>query len=573
VKRLKQSKHKTTLQNQHQAENLVMKVPMRWILALLMALGPEASVFAHGGGHGGGGGGFHGGGGAFHGGGAVFHGGGYGGAGYRPGGFGGYHGGYSAPAFNRTPSFSMPHTMSLPRNNFNYGNRINPGGNFNRGNFANNFNRGNVVNNLNRGNAINNVNRGNIVNNLNRTNTFNNVNVNRMGYGWHNPYLGYHQGWVHGYWNGHYPGGFGWRPWGYGGWGYGGWGWGLGGLGLGLGLGWGLSSWMYGPMLNNWGYSSYYNPYYGGYGAGVVAQQPIVYDYAQPIDSQAAAPDETVANQAVTTFDSAREAFKAGQYEKALDLVNQSIQSMPNDAALHEFRAAAFFALKRYDEAAAALYAVLSAGPGWDWTTMIGLYGDPAVYTQQLRALELYCSQNPNSAPAHFVLAYEYLTAEHPEAAVRQLKIVQTLQPKDTLSAQLITQLSQPQQPTGEGGVAAAAGAPAQAPAAAPPGGAAPAGIQGKLAGATWSADAPAGAKITVAFTGEDRFTWKVDKDGKTHEFAGRFTFDNGILTLVQDQNNNTMVGNVTWQDDSHFNFKVINGPPDDHGLSFTKAA
>ena len=29
-------------------------------------------------------------------------------------------------------------------------------------------------------------------------------------------------------------------------------------------MGWGLSSWMFGPMLYNWGYSNYSNPYYGG---------------------------------------------------------------------------------------------------------------------------------------------------------------------------------------------------------------------------------------------------------------------------------------------------------------------
>jgi hypothetical protein len=110
--------------------------------------------------------------------------------------------------------------------------------------------------------------------NINRFNTVNNLNVNRFVnrpcLGWNNPYLGYHRGWVHGYWNGHYPGGWAWRGdygypgygyWGgYGypgfGWGYGGMGWGLGpglGLGLGMGLGYGLSSWLFGPMLYNWG--------------------------------------------------------------------------------------------------------------------------------------------------------------------------------------------------------------------------------------------------------------------------------------------------------------------------------
>jgi hypothetical protein len=31
---------------------------------------------------------------------------------------------------------------------------------------------------------------------------------------------------------------------------------------------------------------------------------------------------------------------------------------------------------------------VLSVGPGWDWTTLIGLYPSIDVYTTQLRALE-----------------------------------------------------------------------------------------------------------------------------------------------------------------------------------------
>ena len=39
------------------------------------------------------------------------------------------------------------------------------------------------------------------------------------------------------------------------------------------------------------------------------------------------------------------------------------------------------------------------------------------------------------------MLAYHYLTQGHAEAAVRQLKIVSTLQPKDQLTAQLIQQL------------------------------------------------------------------------------------------------------------------------------------
>ena len=104
------------------------------IMTLNLALPVNVSAF-HGGGHGGGGGGFHGGGGGFAGG---FHGGGVGGfhggfaggmGGFHPGyagGFGGYHGGYAAPAFNRTPSFTMPHSISaMPRSEVGSFNRFN----------------------------------------------------------------------------------------------------------------------------------------------------------------------------------------------------------------------------------------------------------------------------------------------------------------------------------------------------------------------------------------------------------------------------------------------------------------
>jgi hypothetical protein len=376
---------------------------------------------------------------------------------------------------------------------------------------------------------------------------------------------------VHGYWNGHNAGGFGWRPYGYG-FGYPGFFGGGLGWGLGLGLGWGLSSWMFGPMLYNWGYSNYYNPYYGGYAGGAIAQPSLAYDYSQPIDAQAAPPDQTVSSQAVSTFDSAREAFKGGDYSRALDLVDQSLKSMPNDATLHEFRGLCLFALKRYDEAAAPLYAVLSVGPGWDWTTLISLYGDPEVYTQQLRALETYCGQNPQSAAGRFVLAYHYLTDEHPDVAVRQLKVVSSLQPKDTLSAQLIQQLESGQKGGSGAALAQTNSSTSETPPPAQTTSAAPTGNEGKMEG-KWAARPTSDTAIELTIEGEGRFTWKVTKQGRDQTFSGRCTYENGLLTLVQDQNNNTMVGNLTWTDQSHFSFKVVGGGPSDPGLSFTKSA
>ena len=48
-----------------------------------------------------------------------------------------------------------------------------------------------------------------------------------------------------------------------------------------------------------------------------------------------------------------------------------------------------------------------------------------------------------------------------------------------------------------------------------------------------------------MTFVDKGHFTWKVTRQGKDQQFSGTSSYENGILTLVQDQNNNAMVGNV----------------------------
>jgi hypothetical protein len=99
----------------------------------------------------------------------------------------------------------------------------------------------------------------------------------------------------------------------------------------------------------------------------------------------------------------------------------------------------------------------------------------------------------------------------------------------------------------------------------------APTGKDGKLEG-TWTAQPSQDTTITVTFQDQGHFVWKVVHQGQARQFEGTSSFVNGLLTLAQDQNN-AMVGDVNWQDDHHFQFKVLGGGPSDPGLSFTKSS
>jgi tetratricopeptide (TPR) repeat protein len=333
-------------------------------------------------------------------------------------------------------------------------------------------------------------------------------------------------------------------------------------------------------MLYDWGYSNYDNPYYTP--STVVVQQP--YDYSQPLSAAAAPPAQSVTDQATLLFDQARETFKAGNYASTLSMADQDLAQLPNDPTLHEFKSLVLFAMGRFEEAATPLYALLSVGPGWDWPTLISLYPDVGTYTRQLRALEDYVQQSPQSAAARFVLAYHYITQGQIDAGVKELREVVRLQPKDAVSAQLLSQSDRATQGPAPGQAAAtppAAGhvpttlqqpgtpaLPSQPPAAPAPG------REGKLEG-TWTANPSPGTQITVSFPDSNHFDWKVSDQGKTHEFQGDWTYGNGLLTLAQTgqvAGQPPMVGRVTWTDETHFNFKVFTGPTDDPGLSFSKS-
>ncbi len=388
----------------------------------------------------------------------------------------------------------------------------------------------------------------------------------------------------------------GWNNWGWGGgwnsWGWGGgwnsWGWGGGfgpgfGWGLGSGLGWGVSSWLFGSPIYNWGYANYVNPYGMMLASPMVITAPlgienvvggtVVYDYTQPIDTQTppAAPD--AADAAVALFDQGRDAFKAGQYDQALALADQALTQLPNDATIHEFRALTLFAQGKYTEAAATLYAVLSVGPGWDWPTLIGLYPNVSVYTAQVRELEAYRDRNKNDPAPHFVAAYHYLTQGHKDAAAKELKVVTRLEPKDSLSAELLRML--------QGGEAApitvdAAPPEARDAAANEPALAAPAeeaeALRFPLAGSgRWVAKPDEQTTITLEMKPGDTFVWTVARGGNpASTIEGDASDGKGVLTLTS-KKSGALVGQVRWTDEREFTFRLLGSPEGDPGLTFQR--
>jgi hypothetical protein len=243
--------------------------------------------------------------------------------------------------------------------------------------------------------------------------------------GWHNGYWrgffwGYHRGWLRGSWSWRY------RPWF----------WTAGALGAG---------WMMSPSVT----FVYNNPFVV---TRTIIQPPI--DYSQPLpvpvttamvtddDMEEPAPDPA-AEQAVAIFDEGRAAFRRGDYATALARADEAIRQLPSDATLHEFRALTLFAMRKYPEAAETIYAVLAAGPGWNWETVHDLYADSNEYTVQLRALEDFVRQNPDVAAGRFLLAYHYLVINALDSAVRELEHVTRLHPDDQLSTELLNALRQ----------------------------------------------------------------------------------------------------------------------------------
>jgi tetratricopeptide (TPR) repeat protein len=311
-----------------------------------------------------------------------------------------------------------------------------------------------------------------------------------------------------------------------------------------------------------YGYGGYYseNPYYEeSSGAPVDYSQPVVSDYSQALaettnlqsDNPTPLPPG-VTDGSVSQFDQARATFYEGKYAEALQQTDAVLKQLPSDAVVNEFRALCLFALKRYKESAAVLNAVLAVGPGWDWTTLSGMYPSVEAYTTQLRALESYAGANPNSADAAFVLGYHYLTGGHPDAARTQFAAAAKLQPKDAVSAYLAQSLSPPSE------TATPAAATTEAPT-----------IPAEQLTGTWSATGAGNSKYVMTLNADGTFTWAYSKGPKKQTVKGVYAVQGSDIAMDVDAGGK-MLATIALKGDG-LNFLSAGAAKGDKGLDFTK--
>lgn len=329
----------------------------------------------------------------------------------------------------------------------------------------------------------------------------------------------------------------------------------------------GLTAWGVNRIGYGWGYSDYSNPYYSEGATGS-------YDYSQPLveySESATTPAETTStvsgtgesvlqpnNEGMVAFEAARAEFRNGNYANALTNLETTLITMPRDTVVHEFRGLVLFALKRYPESAAAIYAILSTGPGWDWTTMVSLYPGVEAYTNQLRALEEFAKANPNSPDARFLLGYHYQTCGHNENAAKQFKRAQALLPEDKLLKQLVA-MTAPADDAKKSQVI-------PSPIPIPP----EKGIKAEQMVGTWKASSK-GATFQLELSKDGSFVWTYSRGKQKQSVKGAFAVDVNNLALETVDGAGTMIAEIDFEDPSNFKFKMIGDDPKDPGLKFTK--
>jgi tetratricopeptide (TPR) repeat protein len=386
-------------------------------------------------------------------------------------------------------------------------------------------------------------------------------------------YFNYNSYWHHGYWGG------------------GKWGWGRWGSPLGIGS---FGRWSFGPVYYVSGYGQFRNPFLNDARRNVPEQL----DYSQVIEdipddeeppalststdpgaTAATGPNEETAadrlkylvrspevKAGLKSFDAASDAFQKKDYQSALQETDAALEHLPDDTAIHEFRALIFFARGDYQSAAEILYAVLAVSPGCDWTTLSSRYSDQEEYPRQLQALEAFHKEHPESAAAAFLRACHYTSCRHYEAAVKQFQTAVRLLPEDDLVPALAALVSGAVETERTEGSPRPANAPPPAPAVAPQEQENQPIARARLVG-QWKAFRGGTTAIQLTLGDDARFVWVATREGKPRQIAGHYALEGNVLFLGA--GSGTLIGRVEMKKQRGFNFTLLDGGPPRPGLDF----
>jgi len=360
-----------------------------------------------------------------------------------------------------------------------------------------------------------------------------------------NGVAGYHQNWHRGSWSGfnnnYFPFGLGFGS-------------GLGGFngyGYPYGGGLGLGPFALNSLAYRWGYNPFYNPYWGSNGSiGYNYSQP-VYIATYPVDSI----QYPTSNSSPAEFNAARTAFRNQDYQTSIVYLERLIQASPSDSVAHEFLALNFFAMERYEESAAVMNSVLAVAPGWNWETLVSLYSNVSIYTQQLRQLEGYVREHRDDAASHFLLAYHYLVTNHPDVAKGKLQRVLELQPRDAVARQLLNGING----IGQDSQSAPLPEPIDAKIVVDK--------QNNVVG-SWESTRNE-SSIGLTFQDDGKFVWTISGD-PSRSISGKYSLNDRTL-VMEDTAGGVMVARVTTTSPDSFRFKMIGGPAEDPGMVFQR--
>ncbi|MGQ0635301.1 MAG: tetratricopeptide repeat protein [Planctomycetaceae bacterium] len=353
-------------------------------------------------------------------------------------------------------------------------------------------------------------------------------------------------------------------------WGGGMWGWGRWGGDLSI---WSFPRWWLGYLYYASGYGLFENPFFSPN-----ADVPEYLEYSSPVQVEGPTDDEGAVDASreqvirsptesagLSEFDAARSAFKAQDYQTALERVEAALKHLPRDASLHEFRALVKFAQGRYSDAAATIYAVLAISPGWNWTTLSNMYSGSEEFTRHLRALETYCKAHLEAADAAFLLAYQYVTCGHYAPAVQQFQTVVRLVPKDELAPHLLTLIegADDDVPGQSDSAVTRASLKKKVPRSSV------AIDQAQIVGA-WRAQRGPAITLELTLARDDKFEWKVVGAEDQLQIQGRYYLQ-GDLLVMEGDGGEPLIGTIALNDGGGFSFRLLGADPADRGLTFSK--